>query len=53
MDKRFLLSELEDIVDEALTQDDHGKMHHSDNLLLVVVRLEKLIRRLANETDQK
>ena len=53
MDNKLLIKNLSEIIENSLTVDVAGRVDYSYNLLLVIVKLNKLIRELENETNPK
>lgn len=53
MNNKLLIKRLQDIVEISLTRDLSGRINHSDNLLSIVVELERLIKEIANEVNQE
>lgn len=51
MKKELLVQRLQDIVEISLTRDLSGRINHTDNLLSIVVELEKLIKEITNEVN--
>lgn len=54
MRKEILIDRLQDIIYVSLARDHKTcRINHVDNLLIMVVELEKLIKELSNEVNQK
>lgn len=51
MKRELLVQRLQDIVEVSLIRDLTGRINHADNLLSIIVELERLIKEIANEVN--
>lgn len=51
MKRELLVQRLQDIVEISLTRDLSGRINHADNLLSIIVGLERLIKEIINEVN--
>lgn len=51
MKRELLVQRLQDIVEISLTRDLSGRINHIDNLLSIIVELERLIKEVTNEIN--